>query len=83
MFVEECIRLGAPDPEEVHRSVEYMRTWYDRAGVKHMLTDEELVRSLPYRRQVCSWAVFVDDEGVTQDPPQYDPWGELWLKAGY
>jgi hypothetical protein len=38
---------------------------------------EELVRSLPYRMQGHLWAVFVDPEtGITQDQPEYDPWGD-------
>jgi hypothetical protein len=57
------------------------REWYDRAGVKHMLADAELVRSLPYRMQGWSWAVFVDDStGLTLDQPEYDPWGEIWRR---
>ena len=70
---------GGPDPGHVREIVEHLRAWWDRAGVKHILTDEELVRSLPYRRQGWSWAVFVDEEtGLTMDQPEYDPWGDIW-----
>jgi hypothetical protein len=67
------------DPEHVRAIVEPKRNWYDRGGVLHALGDEELVRSLPYRLQGHLWAVFMDEEtGLTQEQPQYDPWGELW-----
>ena len=60
---------SGPDPDHVRTLVERQREWWDRSGVKHTLTDEEVVRSLPYRRQGWSWAVFVDEQGVTQDAP--------------
>lgn len=72
---------AGPDPEKVSGIVEGYREWYDRAGVKPMLADAELVRSLPYRMQGWSWAVFVHKAtGLTQDQPAYDPWSELWRK---
>jgi hypothetical protein len=59
--------------------VEMQRRWHDRAGVLHILTDEELVHSLPYLMQGDLWAVFVDEQtGLTQDQPEYDPWGDTW-----
>ena len=42
---------GGPDLDHVRELVERQRVWYDRAGVRHMLTDDELVRSLAYRLQ--------------------------------
>jgi hypothetical protein len=68
------------DPEKVRTIVEHNREWWDRSGGKHLLTDEELVRSLPYRMQGgFAWAVSVDERtGLTQDQPEYDPWGEVW-----
>jgi hypothetical protein len=65
-------------PAHVYGIVEHHRRWYDRAGVLHILPDAELVRSLPYRIQGLSWAVFVDKHGVIQDQPAYDPWGDVW-----
>jgi hypothetical protein len=55
------------------------RRWHDRPGALHILTDEELVRSLRYRMQGHLWAVFMDEEtGLTQDQPAFDPWGDAW-----
>jgi len=65
-------------PAHVHGIVEHQREWRDRTGVSHLLPDAELVRSLPYRMQGLSWAVFVDKHGVTQRQPAYDPWGNVW-----
>ena len=71
--------FAGPDPEHVRELVEAKRRWFDRAGAEHMLTDEELVRSLPYRLQGLLWAVFVDPEtGLTLEQPAYDPWGDTW-----
>jgi hypothetical protein len=71
--------FAGPDPERVRNLVEAKRRWHDRPGVLHILTDEELVRSLPYRMQGHLWAVFVDPEtGLTQEQPAYDPWGDTW-----
>jgi hypothetical protein len=69
---------AGPDPEHVRTIVEGYRTWYDRASVAHVLTDEELVRSLPHRMHGWLWAVFVDKQGITQSQSAYDPWGDLW-----
>jgi hypothetical protein len=70
---------AGPDPEHTAGIVERKREWYDRAGVKHVLTYDELVRSLPYRRQGRLWAVSVDEAtGLTEDQPPYDPWGDVW-----
>jgi hypothetical protein len=66
------------NPEHVREQVEMKRAWYDRANVPHTLTDMELVRSLPYRMHGWLWAVFVDKQGVAQNPPEYDPCGDLW-----
>jgi hypothetical protein len=52
--------------------------WYDRADVLHTLSDEELVRSLPYRMHGWLWAVFVDKQGMVQHQPDYDPYGDSW-----
>jgi hypothetical protein len=65
-------------PAHVYGIVEHQRAWYDRTGVRHMLSDAELVQSLPYRMQGLSWAVFVDRQGVAQSPSVYDPWGDVW-----
>jgi hypothetical protein len=72
-----------PDPEHLRGIVEGQREWYDRAGVLHVLTDEEVVCSLPYRLQGhLIWAVFVDEKtGLTVDQPEYDPWGDIWRSA--
>ena len=65
----------------ISQDLEYQRQWYDRAGVPHELTDDELACSLPYHLQGHFWAVFVDEEtGLTQDQPPYDPWGTVWRK---
>jgi hypothetical protein len=71
---------GSPDPEHTRAIVESERTWTDRAHVQHVLGDEELVRSLPYRLQgLIVWAVAVDEvTGLTIDQPAYDPWGDVW-----
>jgi hypothetical protein len=66
------------NPEHVQEQVELKRAWYDRISVMHTLSDEELVRSLPYRMQGWLWAVFLDKQGVIQDQPEYDPFGDLW-----
>jgi len=34
-----------PDPEHLRRIVEYQREWYDHSGIRHELTDDELLRS--------------------------------------
>jgi hypothetical protein len=68
----------APDPEQVRSLVEHQCTWYDSAGVKHMLTDESLVRSLPYRKLGWYWAVFVDETTGGTFQPEFDPWGDGW-----
>jgi hypothetical protein len=64
---------GGPDPEHAQRIEECQRMWWDRSGVQHVLTDEELVHSLPYRLQgLVSWAVFVNERtSLTVDQPQY------------
>lgn len=68
------LTYAGPHPQHVADLVEGMRRWYDRAGILHELTDQELVRSLPYRLQGHLWAVFVDPEtGLTQEQPEYDP----------
>jgi hypothetical protein len=74
---------AGPDPEHVRTIVESERPWYDRAGIRHVLTDEELVRSLPYRLEgSILWAVFVDEAtGLTLDRPPYDPWGDVWYSG--
>jgi hypothetical protein len=59
----------------VCRITEHKRQWYDQLDV---LTDAEFVRSLPYRMQGLSWAVYVDDWGETRDQPRYDSWGDIW-----
>jgi hypothetical protein len=71
---------GGDEPEKVQAIVESVRDWYDRSGIKHTLSDKELVRSLPYRLHgYILWAVYVDDQtGITVDQPPYDPWGEVW-----
>jgi hypothetical protein len=75
------LAYSGPDPEHTAGIVEHHREWCDRAGVKHMLADAELVRSLPYRMQGWSWAVYVDEAtGLTRDQPAYDPWGEIWRR---
>ena len=66
------------DPEHVRWLVEQYREWRDHTGVFHTLTDEEVVRSLPYRMQGWLWAVCIDEHGNTQDQPPFDPWGEIW-----
>ena len=74
--------FAGPDPEHVRELVERRRAWYDRVGVEHMLTDDELVRSLPYRLHgQFTWAVVVDEvTGLTEDQPAYDPWGKMWSR---
>lgn len=68
-----------PESEHVCGIVERKRDWYDRNSIKHVLSDELLVRSLPYRLQGALWAVFVDEAtGLTQHQPAYDPWGKRW-----
>jgi len=70
---------AGPDPEHVRGIVERKRDWYDRTGGKHLLTDEELVRSLPYCMHGSLWAVYVDGpQGVTRDQPRFDPFGDIW-----
>jgi hypothetical protein len=71
---------GGPDLEHTRAIVESEREWGDRAGIQHTLTDEELVRSLPYRLQsYILWAVAIDEAtGLTQDQPPYDPLGDMW-----
>jgi hypothetical protein len=71
---------GGPDPEHAMQIVESERAWTDRAHVSRTLTDEELLRSLPYRLQgLIVWAVAVDQAtGLTIDQPSYDPWGDVW-----
>jgi hypothetical protein len=69
---------GGPDPEHVRILVGHQRVWYDRAGVKHILTDEELVRSLLYRRLDWYWAVFVNEATGKTIQPEYSPWGDSW-----
>ena len=69
---------GGPTPAHVLGIVEDQRHWYDRAGVLHLLQNDELVRSLPYRMHGLLWAVFMDKQGATQQQPPYDPWGKLW-----
>jgi hypothetical protein len=75
----ELVYAGS-DPERVRSIVESERAWRDRSGIEHTLTDEELVRPLPYRLQgYILWAVFVDEAtGLTQDQPEYDPMGDVW-----
>lgn len=72
------LMYGGQNPEHVRQQVELKRVWYDRADVLHTLSDEELVRSLPYRMQGWLWAVFVDKQGVVQHQPEYDPYGDIW-----
>jgi len=72
------LRYDGPAPAHVLGIVENQRQWHDRAGVLHLLPDEELVRSLPYRMHGLLWAVFMDKQGVIQHQPPYDPWGKLW-----
>jgi hypothetical protein len=72
---------AGPDAEHVRTLVETKREWYDRADVAHLLTDDELVRSLPFRMQGWLWALFVDKQGITQEQSPYDPWGDLWRNA--
>jgi hypothetical protein len=71
---------SGPDPEHVRAIVESERQWYDRSGIEYTLTDEELLRSLPYRLQgYIVWAVSFDEQtGLTLDQPPYDPWGDMW-----
>jgi hypothetical protein len=70
-----------PNPEYTRAIVESLREWSNRAGIQRALTDEELVRSLPYRLQgYILWAVLVDEvTGETVDQPAYDPLGDVWL----
>jgi hypothetical protein len=72
--------FAGPDPEHTRAVVKRLREWYDRAGNQHTLTDEELVRSLPYRLHgYILWAVAIDEvTGLTQDQPPYDPLGDMW-----
>jgi hypothetical protein len=69
---------GRPEPEQVRALVEQQRVWYDCAGVKQVLTDEEFVRSLPYRKLGWFWAVFVDEATGETIQPEYSPWGDIW-----
>jgi hypothetical protein len=69
---------GGPTPAHVLGIVEDQRHWYDRAGVLHLLQNDELVRSLPYRMHGLLWAVFMDKQGAAQHQPPYDPWGNMW-----
>jgi len=69
---------SGPDPEHVRAIVEHKRKWYDIETDLHTLTDEELVRSLPFRLQGRLWAVFVDEQGKTQDQSDFDPFGDFW-----
>jgi hypothetical protein len=71
---------AGPEPEHTRAIVESEREWRDRTGIQHTLTDDELVRSLPYRLQgYILWAVAIDEAtGLTQDQPPYDPWGDMW-----
>jgi hypothetical protein len=72
------LMYGGRNPEHVREQVELKRVWYDRADVPHTLSDEELVRSLPYRMHGWLWAVFVDKQDVVQHQPDYDPYGDNW-----
>lgn len=75
------LEYAGPDREHTRAIVESLREWSDRTGIRRTLTDEELVRSLPYRLHgYILWAVFVDPvTGETQDQPPYDPLGDVWL----
>jgi hypothetical protein len=77
---EGLLLYSGPDPAHVQAIVESEREWRDRAGIQHTLTDEELLRSLPYRLHgYILWAVAIDEmTGLTQDQPRYDPWGDVW-----
>lgn len=79
-LTREGLQYAGPDPAHVRAIVESEREWRDRSGIEHMLTDEELVRSLPFRLQgYILWAVFVDETtGLTIDQPPYDPLGDVW-----
>jgi hypothetical protein len=39
---------AGPEPEHLRGIVEGQRRWHHRKGELHILTDDELVRSLPY-----------------------------------
>ena len=57
-----------------------MLGWLNEEHGTYTLTDEELC-ALPgvSSLQGVLWAVLVDEHGVPQDQPAYDPWGKLWL----
>jgi hypothetical protein len=77
----EGLVYSGPDPAHVRAIAESERSWYDRSGTLHNVTDEQLVRSLPYRLEgYFVWAVVIDKAtGLTVGQPPYDPWGDVWF----
>ena len=67
-----------PKVEHVRSLVAANRRWWDRSGILHILSDEELLRSLTYRIHHGLWSIAVPEDGTIPQQPPYDPWGDLW-----